>query len=672
MNDGAGRISRALANEVRKILDLAYMPSAFQGRLGEAKGLWIVDNSPDMTQVWIQVYPSQRKWKRSNSNGVSNDKSHRTLEILKWSGPLKSADLNTQFLPLLVERAVNKKNMKDSIANILEVGLGKEVLELRKAFEHPESLLKWVHEVRPNIKDRLKYGAVPYRGGMPTSTEEQIKMLLTNGFSPKYLNFLYEQSKSIFQSHCDDLEKRLNITVGKSTYAYMVPDFWGVLEAGEIYIDFSSFTDSISGFSGAMLNGVDVLVARSPAHFASDIQRVRSVARAELMGLKDVIVFPIKGKPSLAAKLSGGDYDGDIAWVCWEESIVNNFVTAEVPDTPDLVELGILRKDSTKYDELIEGVKGSSNQTSLFLKKSFEFNMRQSMLGICTNFKEKVCYTQKSLSTTESIYLSKLLSDLVDAPKQGFIFEEEDFRRLKDTYVKIKPIMPKYLSGELYGRTDHILDHLMVVARKTIKNSLNQLWVEFKVPAYWDNDVVLLYEQAKALAAINKEWKDLLEHLNTDLDEVKEKWRKHFNVSQKEKEKLLADFTAFLVECFELFHSIKPHTNGPLTQALLLFSGIGESDQLSTWALLKASAFFASYSRNYVPNAVWWIAGRQLAELKSGTGKNGLRHTIAANMFIALKPDNTMIRRLVSDEHFAEEESESVRNVEELEEMDDD
>jgi hypothetical protein len=94
----------------------------------------------------------------------------------------------------------------------------------------------------------------------------------------------------------------------------MVPDFSGVLEANEVFIDFSSFAD-VSGFAsnGTLLNGVDVLVARSPAHFGSDIQKVRAVFKVELIGLKDVIVFSTKGNPSLAAKLSGGDYDGDIA-----------------------------------------------------------------------------------------------------------------------------------------------------------------------------------------------------------------------------------------------------------------------------------------------------------------------------------------------------------------------
>lgn len=154
---------------------------------------------------------------------------------------------------------------------------------------------------------------VPYKAGLPVATEERLNMLLDAGFEPKKLHFMKDLAFKAFENKCTDLQTQLNITVGRSTYAYMVPDFSGVLEPDEVFIDFSSFVDNVSGFAGTLLNGVDVLVARSPTHYASDIQRVKAVFEIELIGLKDVIVFSTKGNPSLAHKLSGGDYDGDIA-----------------------------------------------------------------------------------------------------------------------------------------------------------------------------------------------------------------------------------------------------------------------------------------------------------------------------------------------------------------------
>jgi hypothetical protein len=181
----------------------------------------------------------------------------------------------------------------------------------------------------------------------------------------------------------------------------MVPDFSGVLEADEVYIHFSeSFVDELSPFAGLPFKDVDVLVARSPAHYVSDIQRVRAVVKLELMGLKDVIVFSTKGNPSLAAKLSGGDYDGDQAWICWEPSIVENFLNARVPKLPDLVKDGYISQDTTTYEEL---VKGEVDPTKSFLKNCFEFNLEDRLLGVPLS--RKSCATRKTKWTQRTLYI---------------------------------------------------------------------------------------------------------------------------------------------------------------------------------------------------------------------------------------------------------------------------
>lgn len=68
----------------------------------------------------------------------------------------------------------------------------------------------------------------------------------------------------------------MNIGLGRSTYAFMIADPLAILEEGEIHLGFSAaFTDKVSEFSDTMLNDMDILVARLPAHLPSDIQKVR-------------------------------------------------------------------------------------------------------------------------------------------------------------------------------------------------------------------------------------------------------------------------------------------------------------------------------------------------------------------------------------------------------------
>jgi hypothetical protein len=670
MNDGAGRISPALATEVKRTLGLSYLPSAFQGRIGEAKGLWVIDHSCKTQDLWIEIYPSQQKWERSTKrNGESDDISQRTFEVLKCSSQLRSADLNTQFLDILMARARDQEVMKQAIQKLFEDGLSQKLADLQVAVEDPPSFRQWVRSSNPNISERLKTGAVPWRAGLPITKEERLNVLLDAGFDPRSSTFVKGLAKQVFKAKCEEMKDRLNITVGQSTYAYMVPDFWGVLEADEVYIDFSSFVDEISGFSGEVLNGKDVLVARSPAHFISDIQKVRAVAKAELMGLKDVIIFPTKGNPSLAAKLSGGDYDGDMAWICWDSSIVSNFVNADVPKLPDLVQEGFIRQDVTTYSELVQG---HPDPTSVFLKHAFAFNMRQSLLGSCTSYKENVCYSTNSWDSDEAVYLSKLLSDLVDQPKQGFIFGEEEWSHFKQKKVPTKPRQPLYKTDEVRPNMPNIRDHLKYIAYKTINIALTGFHESLPYDQWWDEDLAAPYKRYRDEAKRYPEWQEVLDDLDKDLQTLKDAWIKKFakKPSQSFNEESGPDFIPLLLSFFEQFHDIQPHVDAPHTRALLINFGNAE---LSQWALLKASALFSSYSRKYVSNMVWWLAGKQYMRIKADSGPGGASHSVTPGMYIIQKPDATLIRRMrVEGREVLSEECASVTNVDDLDDLEDD
>ncbi|TVY83675.1 RNA-dependent RNA polymerase [Lachnellula suecica] len=648
MTDGAGRMSYTLALKVTTKLGLSYLPWGFQGRLGEAKGFWIIDHRDKAGEDWIEVYESQQKWKRSQKRGgESDDPSHRTFEVNRPSGPLKSADLNLQLLPLLIDRARNKPQMRQAIAKLPEDGLKRALEELKAGMDDAASLREWIGESNSNIKEKVKAGRVPFRAGLPSTIEDRLNHILESGFHPMTLKFVREMTRSLFKGKCDELKNRLNITVGKSTYAYMVPDFWGVLEPDEVYIDFSSFKDNVSGFAGVRLNGEEVLVARSPAHFVSDVQKVKAVVKVELMGLQDVVIFPIKGNPSLAQKLSGGDYDGDMAWICWEPSIVKNFETAEVPKMPDLVAEGYITEDKTKYHDL---VKGQKDTVSYFLKKAFSFNMQESMLGICTSFKEGSCYFDKSadsLSGPPAVYMSTLLSSLVDQAKQGYLFDEDSWKRFKADRVKVIPKQPplyKNKTGHLDPNAKHIIDYLKYVADETVEKALADF--HSSMPAsdslYWDDDLTEPFADAMRYAIHNNDWKVMLDQLEVDLTPIKEEWRLHF--AKKSNDESKATFAPFRDKIYEKFIAIQPRGNATLVQALTIPDGSRRHPDTSEWARLKASALFSSYTPTYVSNIVWWISGRQLCQIKASCSKDAAPHYVVPSMYKNLKPNKTIIK----------------------------
>ncbi|PQE30188.1 hypothetical protein CJF32_00003667 [Rutstroemia sp. NJR-2017a WRK4] len=649
MTDGAGRMSRALAEAVADMLELGYRPTAFQGRFGEAKGLWTVDHDDHSGEIWIELFKSQCKWVRSKNRSAALDHpSNRTFEVVNYSTPLKSADLNTQLLPILENRTKKPRLMRDSICQMLEEGLNQQVETLIRSLETPQALRAWVPSTNASIQDRLKEGAVAYRAGLPAKLPERLNLLLDAGFDPQTLFYMKELARAAFKYRCEELKERLNITVSKSTYVYMIPDFWGVLEPNEVYLDLSSFVDNMSKFPDKLLKDVDVLVARNPAHYASDIQRVTAVCREQFVGLRDVIVFSTKGKPSLAAKLSGGDYDGDMAWVCWDNRIVDIFENAEVPSPlPDLVKEGFIIKDSTKYSEL---VRGHPDPASIFLRKSFEFNMRPSMLGICTSFKEDVAYKYPDLNSKALIFLSTLLSKLVDQAKQGFIFGEPQWQAVRKHIIATTGQVhkPKYKLKEIASRPTHILDWVVKVAHVTTERLLTDFHQSIKDPPQWDDDLAKFYSYARRQKEV--EWKSLLDDLDKDIEDVKLLWDNHWGSRHNAKglvdEETRPEFGPILEECFEKYKLIRPRRATIVSR--LLLSHVSAPD-CSQWELLKASALFASYSESFVSKLVWWMAGRQYAHIKAQ--KKAGMVSVAPHMYAMLKANTTFVKQLRAEKH---------------------
>jgi hypothetical protein len=669
MNDGCGRLSLKMARNIVQCLGLNYIPSGFQARIGGAKGFWVVDVNDDSGRQWIEIYPSQTKWDRFPrvTDLPQYEADHRTFEVVSWVKPLKSAALNLQLIPLLEDRGKNRFSMREAISSLLVKGLMYEIEVQRAAMESPQSFRKWVRDNNSGIEERIKHGQVPYVAGLPRSLEEQLNMLLDVGFDPQRLQFLKDLAWKAYTQKCDLLKKKLNITVGLSTYAYMAVDFSGTLQPDEVHLCFSNhFTDEASGFSETLLDGIDVLVARCPAHYISDIQKVKAVWKRELKALKDVIVFSSKGDFPLAKKLSGGDYDGDIAWICFEPAIVNEFINADIPECPDLVQLEYIQKDQTTYSDISTEY---ADPVPVFLQHCFDFNLRDNLLGICTNHKEWLCYTNNNVSNSEAVFLSTLLSDLVDQRKQGFTFTMQSWERVKTEVIKTKVREPYYKHDKLDGRrqTEHIIDYLkFIVAERTVEDTLVAFHKSLATASYWDDDVVKLAHWARERARESPNWKSLLEQLEHDIKTVKKAWTRHFN--RQRNPESMANFISIITSLYDQWQAISPPPTNPFSQTLA--PSCLPSLELSTFALLKASLGFTLGSRKYVSKFIWWMAGKQLAVLKAMYGcEGGNTAVITPQMYAMLRPDSTFVKLMQSQDHdprFWEAKAESVVPDEEM------
>ncbi|KAK3399196.1 RNA dependent RNA polymerase-domain-containing protein [Sordaria brevicollis] len=662
MNDGVGRMSRSVAKRIRDILGLADVPSAVQGRFGSAKGMWVVDVNDMGDEDWIETYPSQRKW---NCDYI--DKHQRTLEVRSVASELKSAGLNLQLLPVLEDRASDKVKMRQAISNRLVKDLQRQFDEQKRALNRPVEFRQWVYESYSTRAARVNKGRVHFLAGLPDSQEETLTFLMNSGFDPKKQMFLQDIAWDLQKRKCDTLKSKLNIRVGRSAYIYMIADFWNVLEENEVHVGFSNkFRDEEESFT--LLSDCDVLVARSPAHFPSDIQRVRAVFKPELHSLKDVIIFSTKGDIPLAQKLSGGDYDGDMAWVCWDPEIVDGFVNAEMPKEPDLSKY--LRKDKTTFKQLM-AARGASpeakEQTTYdMIQKSFHFAMQPNYLGVCTNYKERLCYQYNSVSNEPAIILSSLVGNLVDQSKQGIVFNEASWAQMRRDFFGGNMTLPDpfYKSDNWLGRGQptHIIDYLKFsIARPAIDKELEAFHKSMKASKnsedgahFWDPELASYYKFFKEMGAKSKSCALLLKTLENRIGEVEIAYSRL--VRNKDMRDSADSYPVRVNQIYEKWCDITPDamdksgaTYDSKVIRLLELPFLNDRE-MNTWALLRASTAFKLYY-NKAPRFVWQMAGRQLAYIKAqmqskpGEGAPAL---VTAFMYAGLMPDKKFVKQYVA------------------------
>ncbi|KAG2393883.1 hypothetical protein C9374_003647 [Naegleria lovaniensis] len=317
--DGAGKISQSFATDLANTNGLSYggkpyIPSAFQFRMGGAKGVVVVDPYlPYYTDKDLVLTKSQIKF---DVKEVSD------FEMITYSKRFRVATLNRQVIALLSTNGV-----KDQV--FLEM-LARELSDVSDAVKDKTKIKRLLRKIRDhpigvNVSRILKLNTL----------DEMTRQVMPKD---KFSNFQYFFQidpffctiiKSMLKMKLNDL-KQARIPVEKGTLLIGVPDFTGVLEEDEVFIQLSALehTDLVEEGTyphGGIVSGT-VCVTRNPCLHPGDIRKLKAVSDPNkiqiLSHLKDVIVFSQKGQRPQASKMSGGDYDGDLFMVLWDPRLL--------------------------------------------------------------------------------------------------------------------------------------------------------------------------------------------------------------------------------------------------------------------------------------------------------------------------------------------------------------
>ncbi|KAF1976229.1 hypothetical protein BU23DRAFT_528630 [Bimuria novae-zelandiae CBS 107.79] len=671
MNDGCSRMSYGAAlkiwNTVKEFTGSDDpLPSAFQGRIGGAKGVWMINDEPSFVNPdepdWIEISKSQLKFNfhAEDRTDSAYDRHRVAFDYVDHSRKPVPKALHISFIPILVDRGVPWKVIADLTIERQDA----DRKQLLHNLSDPERMYPWVHR-----EDRGSRSDVPqWEAGMQQYFPNKIKFLYESGFLPNQEPYLADCICSFIRSRQIRMESKLKVPLTKSTYVLGVADPLGVLAPGEVHMEFSSpFTDELTGARFRALDNIDILVSRQPACRRSDIQKVRSVKHPELSHLIDVVVFPAVGEYPLAGKLQGGDYDGDTFWLCWEQAVVQSFKNAPAPvETPEPSQYGI-KQDTRRLSEIMDA--NDLSTVDNFLREALEFRLKPSLLGLVTNYSEKLAYLENRVASKSLQQLYDIHDLLVDAPKQGYMYTKEDFDRFTRNVLDCgNPKMPAYKQAmeDCEGKKGQGTDEKITARTKDYKHKNNNILdylyfevvrthnvatlkaVEERFPNKINDDCTLQYPYLQLRKEKSKVIREELDNLIKALAAVEVTWRVHF---PPDSHILPGQRDRAINRCYENYCSILPsQTDHPDIKP---WTYPYKHHEYSVWESIRASALYTMMPKRV--KLPWLMAGKQLADIKGASCPGAT--VVVPRMKAIMRPRNPKAPKPQEDESDDEFES---------------
>jgi len=452
---------------------------AIQGRLGGYKGMWYLDLSlpPDV----ICVRPSMLK---IDLDDKTSTVSQKQFEALKASNRFanRAGTINKQFALLLEGWGVSQSVLVSLLSEVV-----RPILNMTRSQDDAEMTL--IQQPHGTISPLLQ------------ELEKEAAMMLKAGLWGEFrLQFLLSKIRSL---RLRALARKPRLLVEKSRTAFILADPTGLLQPGEVF-----FKGLDEQFSNSALSGRVVLLRNpcySPDHLViatavpslsnrGKSKAERDKARLIETSLCGVILFSVHGNESMAQKLSGGDYDGDVAWLCWDGRLVEP-IAQQVDDESDTRKTRFLdlcdRPDQLK--PTISEESSSWPPTSEALQRLWISSLNNNQLGIASNLHsalvDSILSTNASVSQNQAfpivsikkqaledpraIHLAQLCDANVDAPKTGVIWPVPG--RL---YADImKQVREKSASRSGWGRIQVILKAFAGVSEgdKDVESMLSKI-----------------------------------------------------------------------------------------------------------------------------------------------------------------------------------------------------
>jgi len=156
------------------------------------------------------------------------------------------------------------------------------------------------------------------------------------GISFQVDRFLTDIVEVAAMSSLRDLKYRARIPIEQGYLLYGIMDETNFLKEGEVYIVAEDEKDN-GHRERSILVGDRIVVTRAPALHPGDVQLVKAVdvpRDSPLRALHNCIVFSQQGARDLPSQLSGGDLDGDLFHIIYDERLIPDFTSPPADYAP--------------------------------------------------------------------------------------------------------------------------------------------------------------------------------------------------------------------------------------------------------------------------------------------------------------------------------------------------
>lgn len=663
MTDGCGFINRTALTQIAKRFKLAHgMPTAIQGRIAGAKGMWMLHpyDDDDAPRIWIRASQNKIKLPRL-------ERWHRILDLLKFAQPPTASgfDLSEQAVLNLAHNGVPDSAFETLTAD----GLRARTEPFLNWDLHPAALWKAVSDIGnvtgsrrvrgsqvfhrlvsayrqtgadadvlggvedAEVDEQLEamtMGRDPYSGA-PRAMHEVACELIQAGFRPQTNDALRDKLEKILEMTCQAAveEYRVPVPDSRGMNAFVVPDPLGVLKEGEIFYKASeSFLDPQTSTLVSYIEG-EVIVGRYPIRLPSDVRKVTAVNIAALHKFTDVIIVPTVGERSLVSLLSGGDCDGDILFLL-RGIFAKDFTNCSYSEpTRDFMERNFEKERETIADfcarvgstQRLHDPASAAGEKQAALARVFLAELGDSKVGLYSVYHDKAI-AKLGYGAPETLRIAHMFNTLLDAKKTG---------------VRVKPDVAAADSAQFGGPpvSDKEKPHVLRALRGAACHTKGQIMGEFaRMGEEWarkieralavpnaDRDQDLLAPRARVARILSREVAIVDAHVKAIYPLWLSKWRRppgwmpeHVERSAPRKKKGKGEKKDDMLEVTKAFWAICDDNEGQSEDAC------GDADGLSvlraTGALpaVLASCAYTAHQSGYFPYSV---AFRELCRIKA-------------------------------------------------------